>query len=92
MEFVDVAEKVLERIKDPIEKLNEKWDEQNETLKTIAISVSFLLMLLLTGRAFMFVAVIIIGLIRIAYHEGVFNGEDAELPKETDESPGDNGE
>ena len=86
MDFMEVADKVLDRIKDPIQKLNQKWDEQNETLKTAAVAILFLGMLLLTGRAFMFVAVIIVGLIRIAYHEGAFNGESIELYNESDES------
>lgn len=91
MDFMEVANKVLDRIKDPIEKLNEKWDEQNETLKTAIVGILFLAMLLLTGRAFMFVAVIVVGLIRIAYHEGAFNGEDVEQIEEADESPDDQG-
>lgn len=91
MEFMEIVEKVLDQIKDPIQKINKKWDDFEPTLRTGAVAILFLAMLLLTGRAFMFVAVIIVAVIRIAYHEGAFNGDEPELPKPEDEDSEDRG-
>jgi hypothetical protein len=80
MEFAEILEKGLEKVSAPFQMMNEKWDNIHPSTKTIVTGISFLLGILVTGRAFMFLAVIIICLIRVFYHEGIFKEDEKELP------------
>jgi hypothetical protein len=85
MEFLEMVKTVVDKIKEPVQKANEKWDQLSRTWRTCIIAVALLVVLLVTGRAFTFVVVIVAALLRIFYYEGVFNGDEPELPTPIDE-------
>lgn len=78
MKFLEIVTTTLDKIKAPIQTVNEKWDEISLTWKTGILGCAFLVGLVVTGRAFMFLAVIIISVLRIFYHEECFKDDESD--------------
>jgi len=88
MKVDDLASGLLE----VYEAANKKWDEFSATVRTSVVLIAFLACLIITGKAFMFVAVMVFGVQRIMYLNGAFKDDSAELHPTNDEDPSNQGE
>lgn len=89
MDLIDILKKAASFINDPMQKINEKWDEQKPTIKTSVQAGLILIGLILFTRPFMFILIAAVATLRVFYHGGLFKHDESEPEVPADENPQD---
>jgi len=71
---------VIDKMKQLIQTVNEKWEMTDPIRKSGALTIGLMIGLILTGKAFMFLLITIIGIQRIFYFMDIFKTESYEMP------------